>query len=497
MNHSLHLLRRPLQGLLLVAPLAISACSLWLPKPHPTPELSSIAPLPATLPGNSPDNTGEWPAAQWWQKYQDDTLNTLIAQALQNAPSLATAEARFSSAREAARVSAATAGLRVDAQASVARQRLSDNGLFPSELLGFSWYNQADLGLKASYTFDWWHKQRDTTEAALDEVRAAQAEQAAASIGLAASIADSYFGWQGDQAQIALLDAQLQLTTQRQQINAVRIAAQLEAPDTRYQFDNDLAALRATRIELASSAQLRRVVIAALMGVSVDQLPEFVAKPLPAVNAGLPDSVRIDLLARRADIVAARWRIEGAQRHLQAARAEFMPDVSVNALAALSTIDLNKLFDYGSRAPSLGAAIHLPIFDSGLLKAQYGARAAQLDAAVTSYNNTIISAAQNVATQAITLQKLDAQRTQRVAQVDAATQQLNAATARKQQGLSDARPVLVAQQAVQQQQAAVTNLDVAALSADINLQLALGGGYDGGGYASGNAANANAATESR
>jgi multidrug efflux system outer membrane protein len=125
----------------------------------------------------------------------------------------------------------------------------------------------------------------------------------------------------------------------------------------------------------------------------------------------------------------------------------------------------------------VGAALHLPIFDSGLLKAQYGARAAQVDAAVTSYNNTVISAARDVATQAITLQKLAAQREQRVAQVGAAQQQLSSAQARKQQGLSDVRPVLLAQQTLQQHHAELTSLNVATLQADINLQLALGGGY--------------------
>jgi multidrug efflux system outer membrane protein len=458
----------------LAVPIALAGCSSWLPVRHDTPELTHSAPLPSFSDATA---ANEWPANNWWQRYQDDTLNSLVTQALASAPSIATAEARFSSAREAARVSAATAGLRVDAQAAVARQRLSDNGLFPSELLGFSWYNQGDLGLKASYSFDWWHKQRDTTAAALDEVRAAQAEQSAASIALTASIADSYFGWQGDQAQLALIEEQLQLISRRQQITAARIAAQLDAPDTQYQLDIDSAALRGTRIELTASAQLRRIVIAALLGISPEQLPEFVAKPLPDVHAGLPESARIDLLARRADIVAARWRIDSAEKHLQAARAEFMPDFSINALAALSSIDLGKLFDFGSRAPSVGAAVHLPIFDSGLLRAQYGARAAQVDAAVTNYNNTVITAARDVATQAITMQKLAAQRAERLAQVNAAQQQLSSAEARKQQGLSDARPVLLARQALQQQRAAITNLNVAALSADINLQLALGGGY--------------------
>lgn len=466
----------------ILLPLLTSACSTWLPANHQTPEIANVAPLSTEL--NT--NANEWPAAAWWRKYHDRTLDSLIAQALAGAPSIANAEARFNSARESVRVTAATAGLRVDAQASVTRQRLSDNGLFPPQFLGFNWYNQADLGLKASYSFDWWHKRQATTDAAVNEARAAQAERSAADLTLSAAIADSYFGWQADQAQLALLDEQLQWLTRRQQITAARIRAELESADGQYQLDSDLAGLRATRIGLEASASLHRVVIAALLGIGVDQLPSFTASPIPSISAQLPDSVRVDLLARRADIVASRWRIEAAQQQLRAARAEFMPDISINALAALSSIDLGKLLNAGSAAPAFGAAIHLPIFDSGLLKAQYGARAAQLDASVASYNDTVVTAAREVATQAILLQQLGAQREQHLAQVNAGQQLLNTAEARYRQGLSDGRPTLIAKQALQQQRAALANLDAGALSADINLQVALGGGYLDNGAATNN-----------
>lgn len=455
---------------------------MGLPRTHTPPSAATSAALGVERSTELATTSGDWPPSHWWTKYGDATLDQLIAQAAGTAPSLATAEARFNNAREAVRVSATSAGLHVDASASVARQRLSDNGLFPTEFLGFHWYNQADLGLRATYSFDWWHKRRAATEAAVNEARAAQAERSAAGIALAAAIADSYFGWQADQAQLALLDEQQRLLARQQDIVAARIRAELEPAGNLYQLNGDVAALRATRIELEASSSLRRVVIAALLGMNPEQLPKFTARPLPSVAAQLPDTVRIDLLARRADIVAGRWRIEAAEQQLNVARAEFMPDISVNALAGFSSIDLGKLLNAGSAVPAIGAALHLPIFDSGRLQAQYGVRAAQLDAAVAAYNDTVVNAARQVATQVITLQKLTAQREQRVAQVHSAEQQLNTAEARKRQGLTDNRPVLTALQLLQQQRSAVTTLDAAALSTDINLQLALGGGYTDGGY---------------
>ena len=105
--------------------------------------------------------------------------------------------------------------------------------------------------------------------------------------------------------------------------------------------------------------------LAALVGRSVSELPPLTPKPLPAFPGALPDNVRIDLISRRADITASRWRVEAAERSLASARAEFFPDVSINALLGVSSLDVGKLLEYGSRVPQVSAAIHLPIFDAG------------------------------------------------------------------------------------------------------------------------------------
>ena len=174
-------------------------CAGLPPKQKPV-QLTDTAPLD----GLGLAGGGGWPAPQWWERYQDPTLDRLIELAVASSPTLATAHARYDSARQSVRIAGAESGARVDASADIDRQRLSDNGLIPPQLLGFTWYNQADLGLQASYTFDWWGKQRDAVEAAVDQAHAAQADRSAAAMMLASSIADTYFGWQADQSRIAL-----------------------------------------------------------------------------------------------------------------------------------------------------------------------------------------------------------------------------------------------------------------------------------------------------
>jgi multidrug efflux system outer membrane protein len=82
-----------------------------------------------------------------------------------------------------------------------------------------------------------------------------------------------------------------------------------------------------------------------------------------------------------------------------------------------------------------------------------------------------------VATQATTRAQLAAQRAQRAIESDDARQLEASAAARVRQGVVDPRSELTAAEASIQQHDALLQLDAAALSADIALQRALGGGY--------------------
>ena len=405
-------------------------------------------------------------------------MDQLIALGGANSPSLATAHARYDSARQSVRLAAAESGAHLDASTDADRQRLSENGVFPPRLLGFTWYNQFDLGLQASYTFDWWGKQRDAVEAAMDQAHAAQADRSAAALMLASSIADAYFGWQSDQNRLALAREKEAAVEAEGKVAAARVRAELDSPDALNDADLALAAAREQIAALEGSARLRVVALAALVGRPIGELPPLVATPLPSFRGVLPDDVKIDLISRRADITASRWRVEAAEKSLASARADFFPDVTVNALLGLSSLDVGRLLEYGSRVPQVSAAIHLPIFDAGRLKARYGGAQAAIDSAVSSYQDTVIGAAREVAAQATTLAQIDAQRMQRAQEVAAALRLKNTAAARVRQGINDSRSELMATASWIEQRDALMQLDGAALSADVGLQRALGGGYE-------------------
>lgn len=465
----------PLRGrtvLVAASLLALVACATPPAKLGP-PALRDDVPLA----GLQASTRAGWPDAQWWRGYHDPQLDDLIGRAMRQAPDLALARSRVQGAEQSARLAAAQLGMSVNGSAQVSRQRISDYGLIPSRFLGFSWYNQADIGAQLQYDFDWWGKKRSMMEAALDQTHAAAAQGSAAALAIQYAVADTYFGWQADQVRLQLADQQL-ITQQRLAIIAtLRVKQGVDLPDEAQKAAAQLAAARQMQVALQGAAQIRKVALASLLGLAPAQLPALQPRPLPAVEGGVPANAGLDLIARRPDIAASRWQVEAALQNTDTARAEFFPDVSISALAGLSSIDLGKLLTPGSRVFGLTPALHLPIFNSGSLQANYGLGKAQLAAAVAQYDSTVLTAAREVATEALGAEQVAAQRNEQQAQLDADAALLASAQARARQGVRDAREGLAAQAQLLLQRDDAIQLQAQALHTDLALIKALGGGY--------------------
>jgi multidrug efflux system outer membrane protein len=456
-----------------IVPLAVLAAGCSIPPKPDTPPLRDAAPLG----GVEAPAGGTWPDAAWWKHYRDAQLDALEEKALAGAPTLEVASARFAAAAKAIDIARAETHVTVDGNAQYQRQRLSENGLIPPAFLGFTWYSQGDLGVQFRYDFDFWGKKRAAIEAAVSEARAAEAERASAALGLTTSIADLYFGWQADEARAALMARLVGALERNLRIAELRVSHEVDPPDVLYQAETRLAGAREQHEAYLGSARIKEAALAALLGIAPAELPALTPKPLPEIDATLPADASVDLLARRPDIAASRWRVEAALDKADEARAAFYPDISISALAGLSSIDMDKLFAGGSRVFDVSPAIHLPIFEGGRLQARFGASKAELDAAAAEYDSAVVSAAREVATQALTARQLAARRRERDTQVAASRSLQETAAARSKRGIGDDRAVIGAEAEVIQQQDAATALHAEALSTDIALIKALGGGY--------------------
>ena len=416
------------------------------------------------------------PAPDWWTQLGDAQLDRLVAQALQGNPNLHVAAARVAKAQSAVAVVQAAEGPQVGGAANLNRQRFSSNYIYPPPL-GGSVQNLGNLQASGSWELDFFGRNAGALQAALGQARAAQAEADAARVLLAANVVRAYVQWARvhDQRQLAE-----QALAQRQQMLALMQERARAGLDNQLEVRQNETGRADTRTQIAALDQQQQAAghsLAALLGQP--RLPADVRAPTLAQlgRLSVPDRLSADWLGWRADIAAARWRVQAAQGEMQTAHAQFYPNINLAGFVGLQSLGFGSLLRGGSLEWGVGPALKLPIFEGGRLRANLGARVADVDAAVESYNATVIDAMREVADQSLAIRAVAAQQGEQAQAQRAAEGAWGIARQRYGAGLSPYLNVLVSEGAVLAQRRQAVDLAAQAVLAQVGLAQAMGGGW--------------------
>jgi NodT family efflux transporter outer membrane factor (OMF) lipoprotein len=415
-------------------------------------------------------------AADWWKGFGDARLSELVERALAGNPSLKIAQARLTRAQAAVGGAKANDGPQITGAVDITRQRFSENYIYPPPL-GGSIRTLGNAQINASWELDFFGRNRAAIEAAVGTERAAQADVQAARVLLASNVARSY-------VQLARLVEQREVAArslkQRDDMLALIQQRVQGGLDTNVELRQGEGALPETRQQieqLDEQIALTRHALAALTAQPPNTF-DALTPPLQAVQAvPLPAAVPADLLGRRADISAARWRVEAASSDAKSAKAQFYPNINLTAFIGLSSIGLDQLVKSGSEQYGAGPALRLPIFDSGRLRANLRGKTADVDAAVESYNAAVIDAVHDVADQISSIQSIARQQIEQERAQSAAESAYDLATQRYKAGLGTYLTVLNAESSVLTQRRLAADLKARALDSQVALIRALGGGY--------------------
>ena len=419
-----------------------------------------------------------WPAADWWKSFGDPQLDTLIGEALAASPTLNIAAARTRKALAEADVAHSALAPRIDANASSTRERFSEHGSAPPPI-GGSTQTFNVLQATLSWEIDFWGKNRSAYEAALGAARAAEVDAHAARLALSTAIAQAYVGL--DRAYL-LLDVAQATLAEREQLYALTRDRNAAGLDSRLELKQAEAALPATReliAQLDEATALARNQIAALLGAGPDR-GLAIARPTAVAHAtiGVPSKLPAELIGRRPDVIAERWRIEAASKEIASAKAEFYPNVNLLAFVGLQAFGGGNLLTAASRTMGIGPAVTLPIFDAGRLRANLAGKDADYDIAVEQYNQTLADAMRDVVDQVVSLRSLAEQRKEQEMALATAGEAYDLALLRYREGLGNYLQVLSAEQPLLVQRSLDADLHARELALSIDLVRALGGGYE-------------------
>jgi NodT family efflux transporter outer membrane factor (OMF) lipoprotein len=413
----------------------------------------------------------------WWMIFHDSTLNKLVATALSDSPTIQIAQSRIAEASHVADQAHSTLWPSVDASGQINRERISENTIFPPPFAGNT-YTDTNIGVQFQYEFDFWGKNRHILASKISEKRAIEADYAESRLVLATAVTYQYLQLQYDTAALKVGEAILHQRRAIANIIKARASHGVESdiPLSKANTDVEIATINVA--SLAEQIKLSQHQLAALIGknpftADIEANKFMYQKKL----ATLPKVLHANLLGRRPDIIASRWRIEAAAQRVNAAKARFYPNINLIGILSLQSYSLGKAFYSSSRDDSIGAAIDLPIFDAGARRAYLATRYDEFDIASEQYNQTILTALRDVANQASTLHSLDTQIAAQAVALHAAERSYKLTASRYQHGITEYLQVLEIQNTLLQEQNRQIQLQARHLQAAVLMIKALGGNY--------------------
>ncbi|WP_448093010.1 efflux transporter outer membrane subunit [Pseudomonas lini] len=428
---------------------------------------------------NIPVSDAHWPAEDWWKAFGDQQLNELIQEALIDNPKLNMAASRVRQAQAIVGLNQAPLLPHADANFSSTRERFSENGTAGGVSGTWQTLNQTSLGL--GYELDFWGKNRAALDAAIGRARATEVDQYATTLLIASAMVQSYIDLQKNYEQVDLAKHILDQQQFILDLTRKRFTAELDSQIDIKQAMSSIPASRANISALREAIELDKNRLAALMGKGPDRGKTIRRPAMPKSEVfSIPSILPAELLGRRPDVVAQRWRVEAASHDITVAKTNFYPNVNLAASVGLQSFGFGDFKDSGSRVLGVGPAISLPIFEGGRLRANLAAQDAAYDTAVDSYNQTLVDAVHDLADQLTSIRWLKERVDEQQLAVQTANDAYDLVNNRYGAGLATYIQVLTAQNAALAEQRQLIELLARGRSLRANLSRALGGGFQPG-----------------
>ena len=414
----------------------------------------------------------------WRDVFPDPLLQELIVVVLTNNYDLKQAIARVEQAHYVVIATRSPLFPQVGYGADIGRGRnvlyntpLSTGGATDSSVL-------ADLN--ATWELDFWGRVRQMTSAAQAQYLATDEARRSVTITLVSEVATAYY---------QLLDLDQELRIQRAATNAYASSYRIfndrfiHGAGSRLAIERAAASLASAnaaipQLELQIATTEDEVNI--LLGRNPGPVPRSSIGNQPQADTQIPVGLPSDLLQRRPDVVEAEQSLAAANADIGVSLANFFPQIGLTSFLGKASPALSAFTAGSANFWNVGATITGPLFTGGQLYAQYKGSKAQFEQAQAFYQQTVLTAFQEVSDALITLQKQADIFTFNNQAAAALSSSVDLATQRYLNGMSSYYEVLEAQQQLYPAQIAAVEAQTGEWIAIVQLYQALGGGWPAG-----------------
>jgi len=455
------------QGVLgVVLSVAVSSCAT------PIPQALSSQMVPRSFKGAVTPSIKPWAEAAWWDGFGDPDLTALIVRAQAENRDVAVAVARVMQSQ--AQVTLQRAGLfpQFGAQANRA-----NSGCKGGSCLDFAGTRSIGLTFNATYELDVWGVARDNLQAAKEHLKAARFAKQSVALTVTANVAEQYFAVLATRRRIAIANDFVVAVSSLLEDIKLHVKAGAASRLDVAREEAQLEAVSALLPGLETQERQALFTLAVLLGQSPEGF-DVRARSLdevrtPEVAAGLPS----ELLLRRPDVAQAEANLAGAHANVDAARAAFLPQISLTASGGFVSGAIGALLKSSNAGYTYGATLLQTIFDGGRINGQRRLAEGVQKEFIASYQNAVLQAFADVETALVQVANTRRAEDHLRREEEAAREAFGISQLQYRQGTADLLTVLQAQQTLYlaQDQRAQTALDNR--QAIVHLYEALGGGW--------------------
>jgi NodT family efflux transporter outer membrane factor (OMF) lipoprotein len=419
--------------------------------------------------------------SKWWTVFNDPMLDRLVCAAYHQ--NLTLRQAGFQILMARAQRNVAIGNLFPQTQQATGdytRNAVSledanrQSGIFTTT----QFFPQWDLGFNLSWELDFWGRFRRAVESAEDTLDPSVENYDDVLVTLLGNVATAY-------VQIRTLEAQIKLTQANVDLQrkTLVIAEALFKGGRNTELDVDQAQSNLSQTESQIpqlKTQLRQAnnQLSILLGIPPeDLLTRLGTADIPTAPVEVAVGIPADLLRRRPDVRKAERLAAAQSAQIGIAEADFYPQIALNGTLGYSAEFFNRLFRPSAFQGTFGPAFQWDILNYGRILNNVRAQDAQFQALVTAYQNTVLTAGQEVENGLVAFLQAQDQVKFLAESVKAAEKAVVVALAQYQGGMVDFNRVALVEQNLVTQQDLLAQAQGSIALGLIQVYQALGGGW--------------------